>query len=148
MCKEMPVIPVNRVLGKRRTIGKNGGPRRRRGTRGRWPEKNNDRMELPVSRLPRQPRYLGSRELGINTEFRIGSCVQELITWFQIRIPPGWKVLRGDIAMLLCKINLKCTVCVFNRERRHWPNFFLQSDNNRRQNQQQMLTLRATRSCN
>jgi hypothetical protein len=33
MCKEMPVIPVNRVVDKRRIIGKNGGPRRRRGTR-------------------------------------------------------------------------------------------------------------------
>jgi hypothetical protein len=35
MCKEMPVIPVNRVVVKRRIIGKNGGPRRRRGARGR-----------------------------------------------------------------------------------------------------------------
>jgi hypothetical protein len=36
MCKEMPVIPVNKVVDpKKRIIGKNGGPRRRRGTRGR-----------------------------------------------------------------------------------------------------------------
>jgi hypothetical protein len=36
MCKEMPVIPVDRAAVKKRTIGKNGGPRRRRrGTRGR-----------------------------------------------------------------------------------------------------------------
>jgi hypothetical protein len=35
MCKEIPVIPVNRVVNKKRIIGKNGGPsRRRRGTRG------------------------------------------------------------------------------------------------------------------
>jgi GTPase Era involved in 16S rRNA processing len=33
MCKEMPVIPVNRVMDKKIIIGKNGGPRRRRGTR-------------------------------------------------------------------------------------------------------------------
>jgi hypothetical protein len=34
MCKEMPVIPVDRVVDKKRVIGKNGGTRRRRGTRG------------------------------------------------------------------------------------------------------------------
>jgi hypothetical protein len=34
MCKEMLVIPVNRVGDKKRKIGINGGPRRRRGTRG------------------------------------------------------------------------------------------------------------------
>jgi GTPase Era involved in 16S rRNA processing len=33
MCKEMPVIPVNRVEDKKIIIGKNGGQRRRRGTR-------------------------------------------------------------------------------------------------------------------
>jgi hypothetical protein len=37
MCKEMLVIPVNNVYPKR-IIGKNGGPRRRRGTRGHWPK--------------------------------------------------------------------------------------------------------------
>jgi hypothetical protein len=30
MCKEMPVIPVNRVLDKKRIIEQNLGPRRRR----------------------------------------------------------------------------------------------------------------------
>jgi hypothetical protein len=35
MCKEMPVIPVNKVVGSKRTIGKNGEPRGRRGIRGR-----------------------------------------------------------------------------------------------------------------
>jgi hypothetical protein len=35
MCKEMPVIPVNSVVDTRRIIGKNGGLRRRRNTRGR-----------------------------------------------------------------------------------------------------------------
>jgi hypothetical protein len=34
MCKEMPVIPVNKVVDLKRIIGKNGVPRRRRGTRG------------------------------------------------------------------------------------------------------------------
>jgi hypothetical protein len=34
MCKEMPIIPVNRVVDKKRIIGKNGGLRRRRGTKG------------------------------------------------------------------------------------------------------------------
>jgi hypothetical protein len=29
-CKEMPVIPVSRVVDPKRIIGKNGGPRRRR----------------------------------------------------------------------------------------------------------------------
>jgi hypothetical protein len=33
MCKEMPVILVDSVVDKERVIGKNGGPRRRRGTR-------------------------------------------------------------------------------------------------------------------
>jgi hypothetical protein len=35
MCKEMPVILVNKVVDLKRIIGKNGGPRRRRGTQGR-----------------------------------------------------------------------------------------------------------------
>jgi hypothetical protein len=36
MCKEMPVIPVNKVVDSKRIIRKNGGPRRRRrGRRGR-----------------------------------------------------------------------------------------------------------------
>jgi hypothetical protein len=36
-CKEMPVIPVNRAraVDTKRIIEKNGGPRRRRVTRGR-----------------------------------------------------------------------------------------------------------------
>jgi hypothetical protein len=34
MCKEMPVIPVDRVVDKKRIIGKDGGPRRMRGRRG------------------------------------------------------------------------------------------------------------------
>jgi hypothetical protein len=32
MCKEMPVIPVNKVVDQKRIIGKNEGPRRRKGT--------------------------------------------------------------------------------------------------------------------
>jgi hypothetical protein len=35
MCKEMPVIPILSVVDKRRIIGKNRGPTRRRGTRGK-----------------------------------------------------------------------------------------------------------------
>jgi hypothetical protein len=35
MCKEMSIFPVNREVDPKRIIGKNGGPRRRRGTRGR-----------------------------------------------------------------------------------------------------------------
>jgi hypothetical protein len=35
MCNEMPVIPVDRAMDKKRIIGINGGLRRRRGTRGR-----------------------------------------------------------------------------------------------------------------
>jgi hypothetical protein len=35
MCKEMVVIPVNKVVDPKRIIGINGGPRRRRGTTGR-----------------------------------------------------------------------------------------------------------------
>jgi hypothetical protein len=34
MCKEMQVIPVSRVVDPKRIIGKNGGPRRRKGTIG------------------------------------------------------------------------------------------------------------------
>jgi hypothetical protein len=35
MCKEMPVIPVNKVVDPKRIIGKTGGQRRRRGFRKR-----------------------------------------------------------------------------------------------------------------
>jgi hypothetical protein len=34
MFRELPVIPVNKEVDPKRIIGKNGGPRRRRGTRG------------------------------------------------------------------------------------------------------------------
>jgi hypothetical protein len=37
MSKEMPVIPIDRVVDKKRIIEKNGGPRRRRVTRDRPP---------------------------------------------------------------------------------------------------------------
>jgi hypothetical protein len=40
MCKEMPVIPVNKVVDPKRIIRKNGGSSRRRGTRVRLPKKN------------------------------------------------------------------------------------------------------------
>jgi hypothetical protein len=39
MCNEMPVIPVNKVVNPKRIIRKNGGPRKRRGTRGHRPKK-------------------------------------------------------------------------------------------------------------
>jgi hypothetical protein len=32
MCKELPLIPVNKVMDPKKIIGKNGGPRRRSGT--------------------------------------------------------------------------------------------------------------------
>jgi hypothetical protein len=38
MCKVMLVIPVNRVVDTKRINRKNGGLRRRRGTRGHWPK--------------------------------------------------------------------------------------------------------------
>jgi hypothetical protein len=34
MCKELPVILVNKVMNPKRIIRKNGGLRRRKGTRG------------------------------------------------------------------------------------------------------------------
>jgi hypothetical protein len=34
MCKEMPVIPFNKVVDQKEYSEKNGGPRRRKGTRG------------------------------------------------------------------------------------------------------------------
>jgi hypothetical protein len=40
MCKEMPVISVNRVVDTKRIIGKNGGPRnphKKTGARQAWP---------------------------------------------------------------------------------------------------------------
>jgi hypothetical protein len=40
MCKEMPVIPVNKVVDPKRIIGKNGGPRRRRAQGVADPPKN------------------------------------------------------------------------------------------------------------
>jgi hypothetical protein len=36
MCKELWVILVIRVVDKKRIIRKNGGPRRRKGTKTRW----------------------------------------------------------------------------------------------------------------
>jgi hypothetical protein len=45
MCKEMPVIPVNKVVGKKKIMG-NGGPRRRhKGSR--IPANFNDRCKFP-----------------------------------------------------------------------------------------------------
>jgi hypothetical protein len=49
MCKETPVIQVNRVVDpppKKKISGKNGGLRRRRGIRGRW-TKNARQVMLP-----------------------------------------------------------------------------------------------------
>jgi hypothetical protein len=36
MCKEMPVIQVDRAVDKKRIIGNNGGQRRSRETKGKW----------------------------------------------------------------------------------------------------------------
>jgi hypothetical protein len=47
MCKEMPVILVNRVVDSKRIIRKNGESRRRRDTRGRWPKKTGRHLQRP-----------------------------------------------------------------------------------------------------
>jgi hypothetical protein len=53
MCKELPVIPVNKVVDPKRIIGKNLVSRRRRGTRSK-PKKLLQRV------LFREPAYEGS----------------------------------------------------------------------------------------
>jgi hypothetical protein len=40
MCKEVPILPANKVVDPKRIIGKNAGPRRRKGTRGADPKKS------------------------------------------------------------------------------------------------------------
>jgi hypothetical protein len=50
MCKEMPVIQVNKAVERKRIIGKNGGPRRRKGTRGQG----------SLTPPPKKKRYLWS----------------------------------------------------------------------------------------
>jgi hypothetical protein len=40
MCKEMTVIPVNKAVDPKRIVGKNGGPRMRRGIRGSLTQKD------------------------------------------------------------------------------------------------------------
>jgi hypothetical protein len=60
MCKEMPVIPVNRVVDPKRKAGKNGGPRRRRGTRGLWPPPpppKRNKYLVPLRDLNQRPGY-------------------------------------------------------------------------------------------
>jgi hypothetical protein len=47
MCKEMPVIPVDRVVDKKTIIRKNVGLRKRRGTRGCWPQKSAWMSDMP-----------------------------------------------------------------------------------------------------
>jgi hypothetical protein len=59
MCKEMPVILVNKVVDPKRIIRKNGGPRRRRGTRGRWPPKKY-KFRKPIAQRPGSTRMLQS----------------------------------------------------------------------------------------
>jgi hypothetical protein len=44
MCKEMPVIPIDMVMDEKIIVRNCGGPRRRRGTRGRWPQKDQIRQ--------------------------------------------------------------------------------------------------------
>jgi hypothetical protein len=41
----MPVMPVNRVVYPKRIIGKNGGPRRRRGTRPHPPKQQQQQQK-------------------------------------------------------------------------------------------------------
>jgi hypothetical protein len=56
MCKEMPVILGNRVVDQKKNNWKNGGPWRRRGTGGRWPQKNVKRMRITPCRLSKRNR--------------------------------------------------------------------------------------------
>jgi hypothetical protein len=46
----MPVSPVDRMADKNRIVGKNGGLRRRRRTRGRWP-KTKKQKKAPKNQL-------------------------------------------------------------------------------------------------
>jgi hypothetical protein len=68
MCKEIPAIPVNRVVDPKRIIGKNGGPRRRRGTRGPGtPLTRSLRVELMadgfLTWFPRLGRFVNGKNL-------------------------------------------------------------------------------------
>jgi hypothetical protein len=58
MCKEMLVIPVVDPTKKNWKIGKNGGPRRWRGTRGRWPPAPPPKKKL-TQRRDSNPRSRG-----------------------------------------------------------------------------------------
>jgi hypothetical protein len=46
MCKELPVIPANEAVDPKRIIRKNGGLRRKRGTRGRCPPPPQKKIEI------------------------------------------------------------------------------------------------------
>jgi hypothetical protein len=96
MCKEMPVIPVNKAVDPKRIIRKNGGPGRRRGTRGC----------KKVAKLPHWLNFmLPSNKLGC---FKCDQkyCCEALAAWrsghhirlrnmkTQVRIPAGYNVLR------------------------------------------------------
>jgi hypothetical protein len=67
MCKELPVILVNRMVDPKRIIGKNGGlRRRRRGTRGRWPPKSLPLLSKPAAEF-RLNLHLGSKMTNVGT---------------------------------------------------------------------------------
>jgi hypothetical protein len=46
MYKEMLIIPINKVGDPKRIIGKNGGPRMSRGTRGYWPKQTKNKVVI------------------------------------------------------------------------------------------------------
>jgi hypothetical protein len=50
MCKEMPVIPVDRVVDTKRIIVKNGGPTRKRDKRGPTPHQKKCLPNVGLSR--------------------------------------------------------------------------------------------------
>jgi hypothetical protein len=73
MCKEMPFTHVNKGVDPKRIIGKNGGLRRRRGTRGGRPKINRpigDRVILLETRKAFERReikqHFALKKLGSN----------------------------------------------------------------------------------
>jgi hypothetical protein len=74
MCKEMLVIRVNRVVNKKRIIRKNGGLRRRRGTRGRYPDPNKNFLNVLIAFIgPRNEEQRGGRGEASDVLRRSGS---------------------------------------------------------------------------
>jgi hypothetical protein len=66
----MLVIPVNRVVDTKRIIGKNGGPRRRKGTRG---QKSFD-IFLLLKATPYTPTLFNLTTHNCDTTTHLGKC--------------------------------------------------------------------------